>query len=154
MQNQYFGVTGGTVGSRRFAPLAFLLAGILAACGGGSSGPATLKSIAVSPATVTIAAGSTQQLTATGTYSDASTAPITTGITWTSSDSAIVSVDATGKATGVAGTTGTATVTATVGGLSGRSSMTVTAAALQTITVSGTTASPSAAAGFNHQFSA
>ena len=49
---------------------------------------ATLKSIAVTPASPSIAAGNTQQFTATGTYSDNSTKNITTSVTWKSSNAA------------------------------------------------------------------
>ena len=45
---------------------------------------ATLVSIAVTPANPSIAKGTTQQFTATGTYSDSSTANITSSVTWSS----------------------------------------------------------------------
>ena len=71
---------------------------VLAGCGGGGSSssetpaptpappPATptLVSIAVTPPTASVAAGNTQQLTATGTYSDATTKNLTTQVAWTS----------------------------------------------------------------------
>ena len=48
----------------------------------------TLQSIAVTPANPSIAAGTTQQFSATGTYSDASTADLTGSVTWSSGTSA------------------------------------------------------------------
>src|SRR5450830_158801 len=62
-----------------------LAASLLAACGGGEQGrdpilgvpAATLVSVAVSPATSTIALGTTQQFTALAAYTDGSTAVAT-----------------------------------------------------------------------------
>jgi hypothetical protein len=59
----------------------------------------TLKSISLSPATVTLALAATQQYIATGTYSDGTTANITPSVTWTSSNSSKVSVSSSGLAT-------------------------------------------------------
>src|SRR5206468_6807618 len=47
-------------------------------------GPAAPVSIAVTPANPAIAKGTTQQFTATGTYSDARTQDLTGSVTWTS----------------------------------------------------------------------
>src|SRR5690349_12069783 len=59
----------------------------LSGCGGGSaSEPATLVSITVTPATASVQAQATQQFTATGAFSDASTKDITKSVSWTSSD--------------------------------------------------------------------
>jgi hypothetical protein len=60
-----------------------------------------LNSIAVTPAIATIPKGLTQQYTATGTYSDASTADITSSVTWASSATAVATIDSVGLATGV-----------------------------------------------------
>ena len=68
--------------------------------------PPTLTSISVTPASPSIAVGQTQQFTATGTFDDESTADITSTATWTSSDTAVATIDGSGLATGVsAGTT-------------------------------------------------
>lgn len=85
----------------------------------------TITSIAVSPATASIAVGATQQFVAVATYSDGATAIITNSATWTSSNSAVATVLDTGVATGV--TPGTTTITATSGGKSGNGNLTVTA---------------------------
>ena len=65
------------------------------------SGP-TLNAIAVTPANSTLAAGSVQQFTATGTYSDSSTVDITNNVTWTSSTATVATVNFSGSVTGVA----------------------------------------------------
>ena len=94
--------------------------------------PPTLESIDVSPSTASITAGNTQAFTATGTYSDASTADLTATATWSSDDTGVATVSA-GTATGVAA--GSCTITATSGAVSGTASLGVTAAL-----ISGTTA--------------
>ena len=88
----------------------------------------TLNSIAVSPAnTAALAIGGTQQLTVTGTFSDMSTAPVSSGVTYASTTPSVASVSATGLVTGVAA--GTATITATDGSLTSSALVTVAAAA-------------------------
>jgi uncharacterized protein YjdB len=111
---------------------------------------AALTSIAVTPATATLAAGYTQQFTATGTYSDGSTQNLTNTATWTSSASSIATVNSGGLATGVA--QGTATIKATSGTISGSATLTVTAPVLTSISV--TPAAASIAAGYTQQFTA
>ena len=53
----------------------------------------------MTPANPTIAAGATQQFTATGTYSDSSTKVLTSGVTWASANTAVATIDNTGLAT-------------------------------------------------------
>jgi hypothetical protein len=86
-------------------------------------GAATLSSIAVTPATASVAIAGQQQFVATGTYSDNSTAVITSSVAWTSANSAIATVLNTGVATGV--TAGSTTITATLGAKSGSAALTV-----------------------------
>ena len=93
-----------------------------------------LKSIAVTPATPSIAAGKTQQFTATGTYSDGSTQNLTKTAIWTSSSTAVATINTAGLATGIA--QGSATITATSGTISGSATLTVTAPVLTSIAVS------------------
>lgn len=88
-----------------------------------TSGAPTLVSIAVTPDTGTIDYGSTQQFTATGTYSDASAADITGDVTWDSSDDAVSTITAGGLATGVG--VGTATISATLDAVSGDTTLAV-----------------------------
>jgi len=88
---------------------------------------ATLTSITVSPANPAIALGSSQQFTATGTYSDNSQQNLTAQVSWTSSAGA-AAIDAGGLATAQA--VGTTTITASLDGVSGSTELTVTAAPL------------------------
>ena len=111
---------------------------------------ATLQSIAVSPANPSIAAGTDRQFSATGTYSDASTADLTGSVTWSSATTSVATIGGTGLAHGVAA--GTSTIGATLGAVSGSTVLTVTSATLQSIAV--TPADPSIAAGTDRQFSA
>jgi hypothetical protein len=79
----------------------------------------TLESIEVEPKDSTIyALGQTQQFTATGTYSDDTTANITDSVTWSSTDTSVVTIDANGLATGVSEGWGVAII-ATKSGVSG-----------------------------------
>ena len=82
----------------------------------------TLVSIAVTPGGASVLVGETRQFTATGTFSDDSTADITAEAAWTSSDTAVATVEL-GLTTGLA--LGTATITATLGGISESASLEV-----------------------------
>jgi len=93
--------------------------------------PASLLSITVTPATVSMAAGTQQQFTATGIFSDGST-QVLTSATWSSS-SASVTVDANGLGQAVAA--GSSTITVTSGTVSGTASVTVTGATLVSLTI-------------------
>jgi chitodextrinase len=113
---------------------------------------ATLKSIAVTPASPSIRSSQTQQFTATGTYSDSSTKNITTSVTWASSNTGVATIgSSTGLAMGV--TAGTAKITATLGSVvSPSDSLTVTAATLKSIAV--TPSNPSISPSQTQQFTA
>ena len=76
----------------------------------------SLSSIAITPNPASVAVGATLQFTATGTYSDASTANITTSVTWSSLPTSTATIGAaTGLATGVAN--GTAQISAQLGSI-------------------------------------
>jgi hypothetical protein len=99
---------------------------------GGSSSlsAATLVSIAIAPANPSLQAESTQQFSATGTFSDGSMHDITASVTWSSSNSSTVSIGNSGGSQGLASTgatAGTAAITATLGATSGNTSVTVLA---------------------------
>lgn len=117
----------------------------------GSGSTKTLSSIAISPANPSIAVKATQQFTAMGTYSDGSTANITSSVTWSSSNAAVASVTSAGVATGAGA--GSATITAAMNGVSGTNSLTVTAAAATVTAISVGPATASANAGATQQFS-
>jgi hypothetical protein len=104
-----------------------VLALSLAACSG--NGTATLISIAVTPATISIGAGGAQQFTATGTYSNGNTQNVTTSVTWTSGTKAAATISTGGLATGVAA--GSSMITACAPGIAG---ITVTGTALLNVT--------------------
>jgi N-acetylneuraminic acid mutarotase len=93
-----------------------------------------LVSITVTPANPSIANGLTQQFTATGTFSDTSTANLTSSVMWTSRTSSIAMIDfASGLAQ--ATTAGSTVITATSGSVSGSTTLTVTPAILQSISI-------------------
>ena len=100
---------------------------------------ATLNSggLTITTPPLTLAAGLTAQLVATGNYSDGSTVDVTASVSWTSSDPLVASVSLTGLVSAVA--PGTATITGTLDGESTSLQVTVTNATLNagglTITV-------------------
>ncbi|EHK2924965.1 Ig-like domain-containing protein, partial [Vibrio parahaemolyticus] len=112
---------------------------------------AEVTSLAVTPATASVAKGLTQQFTATATLTDGTTPDVTAdpATSWTS-DNANATVNATGLATGA--NEGNATITATYNSQSGSATLTVTAAVPLSIDV--TPASASVAAGLTQQFTA
>jgi len=85
----------------------------------------TLTSISVTPNNPSLNPGQTVPLTATGTFSDASSRPLTAadGLQWSSSNEGSATVDAAGLLTAVS--PGSAQVTATSGGISGAVSVSV-----------------------------
>lgn len=89
----------------------------------GASGSAVLVSISVTPATPLISTTATQQMTATGTYSDTSTSDITASVTWDSGTPGTCTISAGGLVSAVAG--GISTITATLGLISGNTTMCV-----------------------------
>jgi uncharacterized repeat protein (TIGR03803 family) len=64
--------------------------------------PARLVSIAITPPIPSIAAGATEQFTATGTYSDNSTKILTTAVTWASSDTSVAVISNAARSQGLA----------------------------------------------------
>ncbi len=96
-----------------------------------------LTSITVSPATVTISAGTTSQFKAQGTYSDLSTADLTDSVVWSAGTTTVASVS---NAAGTRGlvtalAVGTSSVVASLSGVTGTATVTVTAAPLVSIAV-------------------
>lgn len=121
---------------------------------------ATVVSIEVTPIDPTITVNGTQQLVATAIYDDNTTADVTARATWVSSNTGVAQVTTAGgggpggggrgRVTGVAA--GTATITATVDGLTGSTDVTVSAATLVSIDI--TPAAPSVASGTRFNFTA
>ncbi|HYB21062.1 MAG TPA: Ig-like domain-containing protein, partial [Thermodesulfobacteriota bacterium] len=86
--------------------------------------PLSLSSITVARAKPSMPPGATQQLSATGVYSEGKINDITAQVTWSSSNPSVVTVSESGLATAVAA--GAATITATLGTVSGSTTITVT----------------------------
>jgi len=115
---------------------------------------ATLTSLSITPANPSIAKTTTQQLTATGTYSDGSTQNLTAMVTWASSDATVATISnamgTQGLATGIA--IGNTTISASVSGKTAMTVLSVTMAPLNSIVVA--PASPSIVKGTTQQFTA
>src|SRR5215475_12144505 len=142
-----FPVRGGVMKSlpRLFAAVLFpvFALSVLVGCSGLHSGK-TLKSIAVTPASPAhLKVGSTQQFTATATFSDGSTSDITATVTWTSSTTATATISTSGLATGVAA--GTTQITAAMSGVTSPA-VTLTVISLTSIAVTPNPASVAIAA--------
>ncbi len=84
----------------------------------------SIVSIAVSPDPATATMGSTTQFKATATYSDSSTADITSTANWTVANTAVATINGSGMA--LANAAGSTSVTATLNGISGNSPFTAT----------------------------
>lgn len=110
------------------------------AAGVTSATPVTLQviaqsanSVTLTPSSATIAAGATQQFTATVFDQGSPSNPIGSAVvSWSSTASGVATVNATGLVTGVAG--GSATIMASSGGKSATSPVTVSAAGITSIT--------------------
>lgn len=99
---------------------------------------ATLDAIDVFPGAATLARGTTVAFTAVGTFSDGTFADVTATAEWTV-DSGAVQLSPTGPGGVIASAAevGAATLTATIGGVAGAASVTVTAAELAALAVTG-----------------
>jgi subtilisin family serine protease len=107
---------------------------LLATGCGGSSGGASLTAVAVGPGSISVRTGASQQLTATGTWSDGSSSNLAAQATWTSSNPVVASVSSTGVLTGHA--PGTVAVVAASAGVVGMANATVVAPTLDAISIS------------------
>ena len=93
----------------------------------------TLTGVSVGPQNLSINVSQTWQMSATGTYSNGDQKTLTSGVTWSSSNSSIVSVGRTsGIVTGVA--TGSATISASAGSCSACSGQVTVTVVLQGVT--------------------
>jgi len=111
---------------------------------------ATLTSLTVSPSNPGIAAGTTQQFTAMGTFSDSSQQDLTTQVSWTSSSASVATINASGLGTSFVA--GQVTITASFGSINNFTTLTVTSAVLIGINVS--PANPSLLVQGTQQFTA
>jgi hypothetical protein len=114
-------------------------------------GPVALVSIAVTPTGASIASGTTEAFTATGTYSDGSTQILTSSVTWSattlSGGGAVTFTGTTGPGVAKATAGGQVTITATSGAISGSTPLIVTAPTLVSIVVTSTAPAVPPAAG-------
>jgi trimeric autotransporter adhesin len=137
-------------------PLSIGSATVTASMNGQSGGvsvsitSAILNSINITTSGGSLALGLSQQFSATGTYSDGSTQDITAVVHWSSSNTSIATISAAGLVLAVGG--GTASINATLGSVTQSSSLTVSAAILESINV--TAAQNSFALGFTLQLTA
>lgn len=77
-------------------------------CGPFFRGTNDILALAISPLNASIQPGTTQQFSATGSYTNGSTGGVTSQTVWTSSNPAIVTINSAGLATGIA--SGTVTI--------------------------------------------
>jgi trimeric autotransporter adhesin len=114
-------------------------------------GPVALVSIAVTPTGASIASGTTEAFTATGTYSDGSTQILTSSVTWSattlSGGGAVTFTGNSSANVAKATAAGEVTITATSGSISGSTPLIVTAPALVSIVVTSTAPAVPPAAG-------
>lgn len=99
---------------------------------------ATLTSVHVTPIHPTIPSGLTKQFTATATYSSGISYDVTTSSTWSSNASTVASIDSKGVATAL--TLGSSDISATFGSMTGKATLVVSSARLETISISPNTA--------------
>lgn len=115
---------------------------------------ATLVSIVITPDSPSVANGFAQQFRATGSYSDSSTQDLTDAVTWASTSTGVATISNAAGSNGLAQSVnpGTTTITATSNGITGSTSLSVTAAILQSIAIA--PASGGVPAGYQRPFSA
>lgn len=98
-----------------------------------------LTSVAVTPASPSVAVGKTVQLTAVGGYDDGTSNKLTSSVTWSSSDSGVASVSTSGLLEGVSA--GTATITASQLDKSGTTAAIITLSNVESIVIAPSSAS-------------
>lgn len=135
--------------------LFFAASVLLSACGSGggvsaNSADVSLRQVEITPANPIVVKGTSLQYAATGISPDDSTKDITTLVKWSSSNPEIATIDSSGMANATAA--GTTTIIATAGTTTASATLTVTAAMLQTISI--TPADPTISAGTTQQFTA
>jgi len=130
--------------------VAVTMSAIFSGCGGGTatvSNPPALTSIQVTGPSANLTAGQKQQMTAMGTYSNRITKDLTGSATWSPSRTTVATVTAGGMVT--ANTTGTCTVSAKMGSVTGSANLTVN---VVLVSIAVTPANPAVAPGTKQQF--
>jgi 6-phosphogluconolactonase (cycloisomerase 2 family) len=110
--------------------LTLVIFAALSGCGGGGNNTPpqptkTLTAVQVTPANQSVVRGTGQQFTATGTFSDGSTQDLTSTVSWSVSNAAVVSVNASGAASTLA--PGRSKITATSSGVGASTNLIVVA---------------------------
>ena len=113
-------------------------------------GPPALIGITVTPSPSSLPAGESEQLTASGKFSDGTVQNLTPSVTWSSSASNIATINTDGTASGLS--VGSTTILAVAGNVQATASLTVGSAVLTSIAVA--PANPSLVAGDTQQFTA
>jgi 6-phosphogluconolactonase (cycloisomerase 2 family) len=113
---------------------------------------ATVSTIAVTPGNPTLANGTTQQFTATATLSDSTTQDITSSATWSSDTPSVATITASGGFATAVSAGGTTAIEAQFSGVTGSTTLSVTAAEISSISV--TPGTPAIADGTTQQFTA
>lgn len=115
---------------------------------------AVLASIALNPLNSSVVLGLNKQYTATGTYTDGSTADLTSTVTWSSSNTSQATISNAVPTNGLAHSvsSGSTVITAQSGSITQSTNLTVTAATLVSLAV--TPVNPSIAKGLTQQFTA
>jgi len=111
---------------------------------------ATLQTIAITPADGAILSLTNRSFTATGSFSDGSSQNLTSQVTWSSSNAAVATIDASGQGTGrVEGAT---SIRATLAGVTGSTPLLVRGGSLTSIAI--TPANPTLALGTTRRLTA
>ncbi len=115
---------------------------------------ATVKSVQITPANLSLPKGATRQLTATATLTDNTTQDLTAQAAWSSSKPEFVSIgnDAANKGLATAIKAGASVISASVGGITASTNVTATAAAPTSLQI--TPENPSNPKGSTRQFTA
>ena len=112
-----------------------------------------LTTMTITPLNPSVARGLTRQFAALGTFADGTTQDFTTQATWASATPSVATMNASGFTTSGLATAqalGTSVISATFAGVSGSTSLNVTAATLRSLAVTPT--NPSVGQGFTRQF--
>jgi hypothetical protein len=121
------------VGTSNFTASLGGISGAVTSSGTVTVSPELLKSLQILGHNAAMPLGSSQQLTAVGTYNDGAVRDLTPSASWSSSDSPIVSVSTLGEATALA--LGSATVSAVADGIGTSMKVQVSSPALVSIAV-------------------
>src|SRR5947209_5481115 len=149
---------GGAMSAWLATARVFALIGVMllltSGCGQFFRGPQDLTGLSIAPNGNTIKVGTTQQFTATGTfqYYNGPTGDVTAKTTWESSDPTIVTIDASGLATGV--TYGTVTIKGACESYHEKVTLTVGSENINLTSITISPADKSIIVGNNQQFTA